>query len=78
MPFFGAYSATKAAQLSIAEGARLELRPQRIAVSSVHPIGTDTDFFDVAQREGGAALAEFFKSGFHQSARRVARSPAVE
>jgi short-subunit dehydrogenase len=74
LPYFAPYSATKAAQLGLAEGLRVECRPMGIAVTSVHPIGTNTDFFDVAQREGGAALAEFFKSGFHQSARRVART----
>jgi NAD(P)-dependent dehydrogenase (short-subunit alcohol dehydrogenase family) len=74
LPYFAPYSATKAAQLGLAEGLRVECRPVGIAVTSVHPIGTDTDFFEVAQREGGAALGEFFKSGFHQSARRVARA----
>ena len=42
LPFFGAYSATKAAQLSLAEAMRVEARPRQIAVTSVHPIGTDT------------------------------------
>jgi short-subunit dehydrogenase len=74
LPYFAPYSATKAAQLGLAEGLRVECRPMGIAVTSVHPIGTDTDFFDVAQREGGASMTEFFKSGFHQSARRVART----
>jgi len=54
LPFFGAYCATKAAQLSLAESMRVELWPQRIAVTSVHPIGTDTEFGDVsAQKSGG-------------------------
>ena len=44
-----------------------------ISVTSVHPIGTDTDFFEVAQREG-AAVGDFFKRGIHQSAGRVART----
>ena len=74
LPYFAPYSATKAAQLGLAEGLRVECRPIGIAVTSVHPIGTETDFFDVAQREGAASMPEFFKRGFHQSARRVARS----
>jgi short-subunit dehydrogenase len=73
LPFFAHYSGTKAAQLGIAEGLRVELRRQRIAVTSVHPIGTDTDFFEVAQTEGKARMAGVFEKGVHQSARRVAR-----
>ncbi len=56
LPFFGVYSATKAAQLSIAEALRVELKPDRIAVTSVHPIGTQTEFFDVAQDLGGMKM----------------------
>lgn len=52
-PEVGAYAATKAAQLSIAEALRLELAEQRIAVTSVHPIGTDTEFIDAAAAIGG-------------------------
>jgi short-subunit dehydrogenase len=74
LPYFAPYSATKAAQLGLAEGLRVECRPMGIAVTSVHPIGTDTDFFEVAQREGAASLPGFFTRGFHQSARRVART----
>jgi len=48
IPFFGAYSATKAAQLSLAEALRVELSGQQIAVTSVHPIGTDTEFGTVS------------------------------
>ena len=40
LPFFGPYAATKAAQLSLAEALRVELKPDRIAVTSVHPVGT--------------------------------------
>ena len=58
LPFFGAYSATKAAQLSLAEAMRVELRPLRIAVTSVHPVGTDTEFGDAAfARAGGGRIA---------------------
>jgi uncharacterized protein len=48
LPYFGPYSATKAAQLALAEAMRVELRDRRIAVTSVHPIGTDTEFGDVS------------------------------
>jgi len=53
LPFFGPYAATKAAQLSIAEALRVELKPDRIAVTSVHPVGTDTEFFEVAESQTG-------------------------
>jgi NAD(P)-dependent dehydrogenase (short-subunit alcohol dehydrogenase family) len=52
-PYFGAYAATKCAQLGIAEALRVELGPAKIAVTSVHPMGTDTEFFEVAQDRGG-------------------------
>jgi NADP-dependent 3-hydroxy acid dehydrogenase YdfG len=48
-PGCAAYCATKAAQLSLAEALRVELRPQRIAVTSVHPVRTLTDFFATAE-----------------------------
>ena len=52
LPYAGPYSATKAAQLSLAEAMRVELKPDKIAVTSVHPIGTATEFFDVAEKKG--------------------------
>jgi short-subunit dehydrogenase len=48
LPSFSAYTATKAAQNHVCRAMRLELRPHRIEVSSVHPITTRTEFFDVA------------------------------
>ncbi|MBV8781193.1 MAG: SDR family NAD(P)-dependent oxidoreductase [Phycisphaerae bacterium] len=56
LPFFGAYSATKFAQLGIAEALRIELCPAQIAVTSVHPIGTDTDFFTTAEQNASIKL----------------------
>ncbi|MBA2479676.1 MAG: SDR family NAD(P)-dependent oxidoreductase, partial [Planctomycetes bacterium] len=47
-PIAGAYSATKAAQLSVAEALRIELASERIAVTSVHPVHTETEFHEVA------------------------------
>ena len=48
LPYFSAYAATKAAQLSLAEGLRVELKPYAIAVTSVHPMLCQTDFFSTA------------------------------
>jgi len=51
LPAFGAYSASKAAQAHVARAMAYELRPHGIMVSSVHPVTTATEFFDVV-REG--------------------------
>ena len=56
LPFFGAYSATKFAQLGLAEALRVELHDLKIAVTSVHPIGTNTDFFTTAEQNGSIKL----------------------
>jgi len=48
LPLYGVYSMTKAAQLSLAEAMRVELAPQKIYVSTVHPLTTATEFFEVA------------------------------
>jgi short-subunit dehydrogenase len=53
-PNSGAYSATKAAQNHVCREMRLELRPHRIEVSSVHPIITRTEFFDAARERSGS------------------------
>jgi NAD(P)-dependent dehydrogenase (short-subunit alcohol dehydrogenase family) len=49
----GAYAASKAAQISLTEALRVELGGEGIAVVSVHPIGTATEFVEVAARESG-------------------------
>lgn len=58
LPMFGAYAATKAAQDSIAGALRAELAHERIDVTSIHPVGTRTEFFDVAGRLGGRSLGD--------------------
>ncbi len=73
LPLFGAYSATKAAQLILAESLRVELASQRIAVTSVHPITTDTEFFDAAHRPGGERLETTLRRAGRQPAPLVAR-----
>jgi short-subunit dehydrogenase len=73
LPYFGIYSATKAAQLSIAEALRGELKDDRIAVTSVHPIGTQTEFFTVAQDLGGMKMPPPGTGEVRQSAETVAR-----
>lgn len=73
LPFFGAYAATKSAQLSIAEALRVELRHQQIAVTSVHPVGTETDFFTTAENETGLKLPPRGTGEVRQSVATVAR-----
>ncbi|WP_432799067.1 SDR family NAD(P)-dependent oxidoreductase [Poriferisphaera sp. WC338] len=46
LPMFGAYAATKAAQDSIASALRGELASEGFEVTSVHPAGTSSEFFD--------------------------------
>lgn len=51
LPMYGAYAATKAAQDSIAGALRAEVYEDKIDVSSVHPIGTSSEFFDRVMRD---------------------------
>ena len=70
LPFYGGYCATKAAQDAIASSLRAELFHQGIWVSSVHPIGTKTEFFQRA----GANDTGHTHSWFIQTPERVARA----
>jgi short-subunit dehydrogenase len=73
IPYFGIYSATKAAQLSMAEAMRVELAPQQIAVSSVHPIGTETEFGTTSASRSGGKRPKRISGEVSQSAETVAR-----
>jgi NADP-dependent 3-hydroxy acid dehydrogenase YdfG len=53
LPTGGAYAATKAAQISLTEALRVELRGSGVRACTVHPVGTVTEFGDVAARESG-------------------------
>ncbi len=75
IPNYGAYSATKAAQQHIARAMKLELAPAGVHVSSIHPVGTRTEFFDVvADRSGGAPIVKHQPDLFMQSPEKVARA----
>jgi len=74
--YFGAYSATKAAQLSVAEALRVELEPDAIAVTSVHPVTTSTEFFQVAEERVGRKLQVPGRTPLSQTADQVARAMA--
>jgi len=74
-PYYGAYSATKSAQHHLASAMRLELREHRVHVSTVHPVGTRTEFFDeAARRSGGARFLSREDGPFMQTPERVARA----
>jgi len=69
VPMLGVYSATKAAQDSIASAMRAELYDEGFSVTSVHPIGTKTDFMAVA----GDAEIDNTPAAFQQTPEYVAR-----
>jgi short-subunit dehydrogenase len=60
VPYMGAYSATKFAQVGLAECLRSELVGSNIHVSVVFPVSTDTEFFDVMSRETGTPVTRAF------------------
>jgi short-subunit dehydrogenase len=83
LPSFGAYSASKAAQAHVARAMAYELRPYGIMVSSVHPVTTATEFFEVVREalEDGERqqyaihdLNKFFVQRPEKVARAIARS----
>lgn len=77
LPTYGAYSATKAAQNHVCRALRMDLRGRGIEVSSVHPITTRTEFFDVAEkasRAAGAGRVRAPRGTGGQSAETVARA----
>ncbi|MDX2131525.1 MAG: SDR family NAD(P)-dependent oxidoreductase [Planctomycetota bacterium] len=74
IPTLGAYSATKAAQDHIGRAMRIELHPT-IHVSTVHPIGTNTEFSQVVTaRSGNRARTARAPEGFRQPPEAVANA----
>ena len=69
LPTLGVYSATKAAQDSVAGAMRAELHDEGFSVTSVHPIGTKTDFMAVA----GDTENKNTPAAFQQTPQKVAR-----
>jgi short-subunit dehydrogenase len=76
LAYHGAYCATKASQAMACAALRAELRAHRIAVSSVHPITTKTEFFVESDRRSGvvasAGVPDHAPSFLVQSPERVA------
>lgn len=73
-PYHAAYSASKACQDHLARALRHELRDQGIAVSSVHPVGTSTEFFERLEHRSPASLGLSSASTSLQSPDHVARA----
>jgi NADP-dependent 3-hydroxy acid dehydrogenase YdfG len=69
VPFMGPYSATKFAQVGLAECLRAEVKGSPLHVTVVYPISTETEFFEVMTRESGHATRA---AGPRQSAGQVA------
>jgi short-subunit dehydrogenase len=75
LPRNGPYAATKAAQDGIAGALRGELHDRGVSVTSVHPVGTKTDFFDTAAARSDRDRSETnTPPGLMQSGEHVARS----
>ena len=74
VPYMGAYSATKFAQVGLAECLRAELAGSGIYVSVVYPVSTETEFFDVMSRETGTVVTRAM--GPRQSGELVAEAIA--
>lgn len=75
LPYYSAYSMSKAMQDHFARALRLELWGSGVHVSSVHPIGTRTEFFDELSRKSeGRTLADGGSDRFMQPPERVARA----
>lgn len=75
IPGYGAYCATKAAQWHVGRAMRHELKPLGIHVSTVHPIGTRTEFSqEVSRRSGGGSMVANTPKVLIQPPERVARA----
>lgn len=82
IPFMAPYSATKFAQVGLAECLRAETAGSGIHVSVVYPISTETEFFSVMTRESGFATRAHGPRQSPESVAdaiaRVIRRPAAE
>ena len=75
IPRYGPYCASKAAQWHIGRAMNAELRSKGVFTSTVHPIGTKTEFFDeAAKRSGGKTLSENTPAFLMQPPEKVAKA----
>jgi short-subunit dehydrogenase len=74
-PLYAPYTASKAAQHHAGRAMDVELRARGVRVSTVHPIGTTTEFFDTAHAlSAGAKFTKRSPRFAMQSPERVARA----
>ncbi len=74
-PYTAPYSASKALQDHFGRAMRHELRPKGIHVSTIHPIGTRTEFIEAAnEASGGAGESMPPPKAFTQPPERIARA----
>jgi short-subunit dehydrogenase len=76
-PQHGAYCASKSAVEAIAKSMRMEVKKDDIYVSTVHPIGTKTEFFDSSASRSRNTVSDFTTqtpSWLMQSPERVANA----
>lgn len=59
VPSNSAYCGSKAALEAIAKSMRIELKKSKVFVSTVHPIGTKTEFFKESASRSGTEFSEF-------------------
>ncbi|MEM6757288.1 MAG: SDR family NAD(P)-dependent oxidoreductase [Planctomycetota bacterium] len=75
VPRMGPYCATKAAQDAAASALRAELAEEGVVVTSVHPVGTSTEFFaTMADQSGDRDIKANTPVPLSQTADQVARS----
>lgn len=73
IPSYAHYCATKACQDMYGRALRIELAPKGVHVSTVHPVGTTTEFFDKAhERNKNTRLVDTDNNRFMQPPERVA------
>jgi NAD(P)-dependent dehydrogenase (short-subunit alcohol dehydrogenase family) len=79
LAYYGVYAATKASQAMVARSMRHELAGHGIEVSSVHPVTTRTEFFEVSAERSGfesgdSTVPDHAPKAFIQTPERVARA----
>ncbi len=73
-PWYSIYSATKASQHHIGRALDVELREHNIRCSTVHPVGTKTEFFDEMKAKQGTLTVAGSSESFMQPASAVANA----
>lgn len=74
VPYLSAYSATKAAQDHIGRALRIEVAGSGVHVSTVHPIGTDTEFSEIVTRKSTGPRRARAPQAFRQTSEHVAEA----